>query len=132
MAMVKLDSMIEEINGRSGGDVWRRDQCGQHVQKQPRKQSNQPTPTQKKRRRAWQSLMTIVRRCFSPEVAAYWQDYANQHTRKNKKGETITLTWWNMFISFNINKVVAGEDPDLIPPGYELTAAVPTWCEQFL
>jgi len=132
MVMVKLGGTITDIQGKVGGAVWRSDVCGSHLQKEPRPPGGGPSPAQKARRRAFQFLLTITKRCFTVEVAAYWQDYADKHPRKNKKGKVRDLTWFQVFISYNINKVVAGEDPDLLPPGYELIEPVPEWCEQFL
>lgn len=132
MVMIQKGDGWTEIEGKFGDTIFRKDQCGQHAQQPPRggipPPGRPPTPRQK----AFRFLLNIVKRCFTEEVAAYWQDYANNHPRKNKKGETYTLTWFQMFISYNINKVVAGEDPDLLPPGYELIGVVPEWCRQFL
>lgn len=131
MAMVKLSGMITEIEGKVGGNVWRSDVCGSHIQALPTPRRKEPSPQQKDRQKAFRFLITITKRCFTVEIAAYWQDHANRHPRTNKKGETYTLTWFQMFICHNINKVVAGEDPDLLPPGYELIKPIPKWCEQF-
>ncbi len=105
MAMVKLSAGITEIEGKSGGDVWRKDQCGQHVQAAPRHVDKYASYRQKKRRRAYLKCMNYIREHATVEFAARWQIYANQHPRKNKKGESYTLAWWQQFMSINIKRV---------------------------
>ncbi|GAH98835.1 unnamed protein product [marine sediment metagenome] len=132
MVMIQKGDGSAEIEGKFGGTIFRHDQCGEHAQAPPRGGIPPPRGPPTDRQKAFRFLLNIVRRCFTEEIAAYWQDYANKHPRKNKKGETITLTWFQMFISYNINKVVAGEDPDLLPPGYELIGETSEWCRRFL
>lgn len=132
MVMVKLAGDIVEIEGKVGGDVWRSDVCGSHIQKEPRRIGRHPSVYQEKRRRAFRFLVNISRRCLTIELVAYWQDYANKHPRINSKGKVIKLTWFQKFISHNINKVVNEEDIDLLPPDYVLIGTVPESCEQYL
>ncbi len=134
MVMIKKGDGTTNWSGKMGGTVFRDDQCRQHAQKEPRDINREPSPSQKKRRRAYQYLMQILRRCIfgNLELTFIWTDYAKSKPRTNKKGETIHLSWFQMFISHNINKTVAGELPDLLPPGYELKGSVPAWCELFL
>jgi hypothetical protein len=116
MAMVKLGSGIVEIEGKSGGNIWRKDQCGQHVQSYPREIERPSTLAQRKRRRAYLRLMNYIRRYSTLEFVQRWQSYSHHHPRNNRKGESHTLTWWQMFISTNVNRVVNGEDILDYPP----------------
>ena len=116
MAMVKLGDGVVEINGKSGGDVFRKDQCGQHIQSTPRYVSNEPSPSQKKRRRAFRKCLNYIRRYSTVEFAYRWQNHANNHPRTNKKGETITLAWWQEFMSINIIRIVNDLDILQFPP----------------
>lgn len=116
MAMVKVAQPITEINGKSGGNVWRKDQCGQHVQKTPRTVSNEPTRSQRKRQKAYTACMNYIRRNSTPEFAARWQQYANNHPKTNKKGETYNLTWWQQFMAINVVRVFNDQPIQQYPP----------------
>lgn len=117
MAMVKRATPISNITGKQGGIIHREDQCGPHIQAFPRLIEHEPTAAQKKRRKAFRTLITHLRK-FSPFQAADWQAYANAHPKKNKKGETKTLSWWSAFVGYNINRVIADERIAYWPPWY--------------
>jgi len=102
MSMVKLGDGIVEINGQAGGDVWRSDQCGQHVQAPPRHVARPPTTNQRKRQRAFRTCMSRIREGLTVEQVAAWQQYANMHSTQNKKGEVRILAWHQMFCKINV------------------------------
>lgn len=116
--MVKLGAGIENISGKVGGNIFRWDQCRQHVQSTPFHINRPPTLPQRKRRRAFTKLMNYVRRYSTAHFVHCWSHYAHTHKKKNKKGETITLAWYQMFISHNVNRLVADEEIAPLPPGY--------------
>ncbi|MBA7692532.1 hypothetical protein ES703_101099 [subsurface metagenome] len=117
MAMVKRAGPISNITGKSGGIIHREDQCGPHIQAYPRLVDKEASVKQKTRQKAFQKLLRHLRK-FTPAQADAWQWYANGHPKKNKKGETKTLTWWQGFIGYNINRCVAGEPVVYWPPWY--------------
>lgn len=118
MTMVKTDSTITDIQGKVGGDIWRTDQCRHHLQAYPRLIDANLTKPQRKRRRAFKKLLNYIRKNATEYFAQAWQIYANQHPKKTCKGKTYTLTWHQQFISYNINRVIAGEEIIPLPPGY--------------
>lgn len=114
--LVKTGQNITEIEGKSGGDIYRTDVCGQHIQSYPREVDSPITPAQEARRKAFRTLTNYFKSHATVEFAARWQIYADSHTKTNKKGEVIRLTWWQQFIAYNINRVVAGEPIIEFPP----------------
>lgn len=115
MAMVKFGGGIVEINGKQGGNIWRRDQCIQHMQKFPR-QVNTHNPKQELRRRWFSKLIHhYIPMWATQEFVASWQQYAYDHPRVSRKYGIYTLTWWTQFLSSNINRVIAGEEPYRFP-----------------
>lgn len=118
MAMVRMDGIITEIDGKGPGGIWRYDQCKQHLQTYPRLIDMQPSDPRAVRMKAFMRLMQYIRHHATVHFVQCWSHYANTHPRKNKKGETIYLTWHTSFISYNINDVVAGKPIQVLPPGY--------------
>lgn len=114
--MIKVGGGIVDIEGKSGGDVYRKDVCGQHIQSYPREYEHQFSPAQAQRRRSFAKLTEYMKSHATIEFAATWQDYANRHKKTNKKGEAVGLTWWQQFIGYNINGVVAGNPIIELPP----------------
>lgn len=116
MAMVVYNSKIYNRSGKSGGNIYRHDNCGHHIQGWPRLVDYPLPALVKARRRCFSDLVHNYLKHFSQEQAGAWQDYANYHPKTNKKGETIALTWWNAFIRFNINNCVKGKPIITWPP----------------
>lgn len=116
MAMVKLSSEIVEINGKSGGVVWRRDTCGQHIQKIPLQLNREPSPTQKIRRRCFRKLYDYWAGVLSDASREIWRRYADRHPRHNKKGEVIFWCGYHWWIHFNMEPCRKGEPIFLTPP----------------
>jgi len=114
--MVVLKPPLAEIQGKMGGNIWRVDQCGQHCQASPREINSEPSEPQKIRRRAFSKCRQYMIDTFTQYHAARWQQYANNHPRKTTKGKIYELTWFQQFISTNINRVVAGEEILEFPP----------------
>lgn len=116
--MVKLGAGIVEINGKSGGDIWRTDTCGQHVQSYPRLVNHEPSDSQRKRRRAFQACRRVWSKWFSDVFVKMWNQYAERHPAKNKKGETFIMTGGQIFMKINITRYY--NDTPLLqwpPPG---------------
>lgn len=117
MAMVKLSGEIVEINGLFGGDVWRTDTCGQHVQKKPGLPGKDPSPRQRKVRRCFSKLHSLYWHKLAEPLRAVWVLYGKTHRMKNKKGEDIGWDGWSWFSHFNMPRCLKGLPPLLIPPG---------------
>ncbi len=116
MAMAKLGGGITEINGRMGGNIYRRDQCGQHIQGYPRIIDRHPSPSQLKRRNAWRTCYGYWKKHATWEFVARWQQYANNHTITNRKGETYALTHYQMFMKINVTRVYNDVEITEYPP----------------
>jgi len=118
MVMIRFKDPTTEVEGKSGGNVWRYDWCKQHIQAFPRMIDHEASPAQKARRRAFRSLRNLIRQLATIEWVATWQDYANRHPITNKKGEKIRLAWHCQFIKTNINRIIDNLPIFIIPPGY--------------
>lgn len=116
--MLKLAAQITDIEGKSGGVIYRKDQCGPHMQAAPRKVKQEPTPDQEARLRAFRICTGYMRENATEHFVYCWSHYAIFHPKVTKKGKIIPLTWWQIFISYNINRVIAGEPIAQLPPGY--------------
>lgn len=102
MSLVRYGGGITEINGQVGGDVFRRDRCGNHAQATPRHIDGPPSGPQVLQRKCFRRVLTFWQRNWTREFAAKWRQYAQLHPRTNKKGETIILTDGKAFMSINI------------------------------
>lgn len=115
MSLVKLGDGVVDINGKIGGDIFRNDLCGKHVQATPRRITQEPRPNQKKQRRAFRRCINYVRQNMTAIRSALWQQHANLHPITNKKGEKQILSWWQMFLKYNLvrlrNDLDILEDP---------------------
>jgi hypothetical protein len=118
MAMAKLSDGVIEIEGKHGGSIFRKDQCGQHVQAYPRLVDFEPTLKQIIRRKAFAEIMHTLPKVATVHFVHCWSQYAYLHPKKNKKGETITLDWWQVYVSYNLNNVIAGLPIQNLPAGY--------------
>lgn len=116
MAMYITDGT--EIEGKVGGTIFRSDRCGTHVESAGRYINREPTDKQIARRISFSKLVGYLRVWATFEFVGAWQDYANLHPRKNRKGKWYYLTWWQEFISYNLNNTIAGQIPQRWPPGY--------------
>lgn len=102
MALAKTDNSITEINGKIGGDTWRHDNSGQHVYGSPRYVNSNPSPTQQKRRNAFRQCVNFWYDQVTATQKTMWLNYAALHPTTNRKGETIVLTAYQMFMHINI------------------------------
>lgn len=114
--MVKLSGAITEINGRVGGTIWRYDICGQHAQADGRYVPAPASLAQRLQRRAFSICHRYIPSHATWEFVWAWQCYANQHPRKNKKGQMISLAWHCAFSSHNIPRVLKDLPIDEFPP----------------
>lgn len=105
MAMIKTVDEGSEINGRVGGDIYRFDQCGQHIQKEPRLLKSR-TEKQKAWMRAWRIVMSYWKDVWELGYHSKWWAYAHAHPVTNRKGETYTLSAVNWFLKINIYRII--------------------------
>lgn len=115
MTMVKLGDGITEINGKQAGNVWRRDNCGQHVQKTPRRVETK-TNAQWNQRAAWIKCCNYWLNNATAEIEDMWWLWSYNHPITNKKGETRFLTPFNAYMKYNLPRVRNGSEIKLYPP----------------
>lgn len=116
MAMTKLGGGITEINGKMSGNIFRHDQCGQHIQSWPRQVAlKNPTEEQLLQRACFRDCVWVWGNDVTDQQVLRWYHYAAMHWKTNKKGEPIQLSGWNAFLSINLprarNGVVLLRDP---------------------
>lgn len=116
MVMIKLGPPLIDINGKYNGEIYRRDQCGIHWQRPPRREDREPSEKQKLRRKAFRRLIIIWFNELTLEMILDWTRWSETHPKKNKKGETIFWTGFNWFVHFNINRILEDFPPILWPP----------------
>lgn len=118
--MVKLSSVIVEIEGKEGGIVWRKDQCGQHIQAMPRTWNHPITVKQSKWRKAFFVCTHYAFHYLSTEHIKEWMVWTLSHKRVSRKGVIYYMTWWQAFISVNCIRQYNGqplfESPSQIVP----------------
>jgi len=116
MALVKLGAGIVEINGQVGGDIYRRDIRGQHVQSTPRLLRKE-SPKQKKRRRAFRKTLNFCSHnpVFIESYEAWWI-WCADHPFKNKKGETRYYHPWLACVRINTIRTFNDLEPVSLPP----------------
>jgi len=105
MAMLKLGHGLRAINGKRGGNVYRNDQRGPHIQKFPRLVHRQPTAGQKNQRGYFAQCVTAWKPLTTTEYFWLWHIYAQQHPITNRLGEYKTLTARHMFFKFNLPRL---------------------------
>lgn len=118
MTMIKLAPGISEIEGKGPGGIWRKDQCGQHLQTYPRDVGEAPSPKQQIRQHAFSMLRSYVQTHGTFYFVAAWSDYTRKHPKKTSKGQVYYISWYNAFIGYNINNVVNELPIQDLPPGY--------------
>jgi len=113
MAMVKTDGIVTEIEGKFGGTVFRKDQCGQHIQAAPRYIGRiVETPQQKafsKAKTAW------MNHDWTESELNRWWIWCYQHPKTNKKGETVYFHPFLAFLSVNIKRILEDKDIVILP-----------------
>lgn len=117
MAMVKLYPPIIEINGKIGGDVWRWDQCRQHVQAYPRI-IRSPSDKQLEIRAAFSESKGWWKNFITEFDKTCWWVYSQTTKVPNKKGEMIFISSYCMFMRHNIPRSLNGEPILTKPPGW--------------
>jgi len=116
MAMVKTTSPIIQIQGKVGGEVWRYDQCGQHVQASPRIIEHQPTKKQQLVRNCFRKVWIFFLSELTSNEQDQWRIWANNHPIKNHKGETVYYTPPNAFAHINLPRCHHGLEFVRTPP----------------
>lgn len=104
--MIKVGANIAEIEGRVGGDIYRKDVCGQHIQKTPRLVKKN-SPAQTVQRRAFLKAMSFChRKNLTFEEWDSWWLYTVMHPITNKKGKRIILEPCQKCMSINIYRAL--------------------------
>jgi len=116
MAMVSY-ATLTEINGKKGGEIYRHDNCGQHIQKYPRLVKKWGSPSQTKIQNAFSQLWFHWWKKYTNEYQhQMWWIYSRLRPQKNKKGEPTYLTGFNMFVKINLPRLIKDLPPYLDPP----------------
>lgn len=118
MAMLVLMPPVVEIEGQGPGGIYRKDQCGQHLQKPPRPINKSPSPEQIARQNYFKLLMQYIRDHATQSFVLAWSQYAAEHPKKTKKGKEQILSWHQAFISYNLQRFPPGIPIIDRPPGY--------------
>lgn len=108
MVMLRYGGGIVEINGKVGGEIYRRDRCGNHKQVGPYKKQ--------RANEAQEAIRRAFMRCSAywgfavdtPGAQLSWWLYSQSHLKTNKKGETYYLPARQCFIAFNMPRVLNG------------------------
>ena len=130
MAMVKTTADFPDLEGKSGGDRWRKDQCGQHWEAEPGSWDRTPSEEQLKIRNCMRSIWYFFEdetewpyhpQELLDEVIAAWKLFAWHYKEKSKKGKSYVLTWYQAYTAVNMKNCLAGEPLELKPtPGTEI------------
>lgn len=115
MVQVKTNGIVEQLCGSVGGDYYRIDHVGLHIQAQPRK-IKRCSPAQNKRRRNFRATMRHRRIAWYQGHGQAWDRYAATHTATNKIGGRIHLTATNWFLKINLYRIFNDLDPIYDPP----------------
>jgi len=115
MAMVKKSAMAADKQGGQGGNVFRIDQCGEHVQSKPRRVYS-PSQNQMDSQRAFRKSLTFCASIMTLEKAAEWMTYSDRHPKKDKKGDIWYMNPIMACLSVNIPRVRLGLEPTETPP----------------
>lgn len=114
MVMVKVNGPIVEIEGKMGGNVYRVDQCGQHIQSYPRIiDRHKVSPQQKGFRK---SVVAWSRHKWTQSEINRWWVWCKGNPTKNKKGETTYFHPFTGFLHVNIKRTIDGQDITFNPP----------------
>jgi len=102
MAMVVRSAEYPEQQGKMGGNVYRMDQCRQHIQAFPRLINREPSPKQIKVRHAFSYLTYRYVNIITEDQHATWIHYAFTHRKKSCKGHFYFITGSQWYLHFNI------------------------------
>lgn len=106
MVMIKTGNPIVEIEGQIKGDVYRKDNCGQHIQAAPRKIKHVPSWLQKRRQRAFRVMLSRYLHIITHRQRVLWQQWTFSHPRKSKKGKVYFMPPHMAYLSVNINRYI--------------------------
>lgn len=104
--MVVYKAPLEQKSGKEGGNIYRSDNCGEHVQAYPRLIKKPPSQKQLIRRDCFLVALHRFSRILTYDQITAWWDYSRRHPVKNKKGETIILAASAHYTKYNINRCV--------------------------
>jgi len=115
MVMLKLEAIIDQIDGGFGGQYYRHDVCGQHAQVMPRAVRKQPSEKQLKVRNAFVAAANLFWQVLTPLQRYAWDIVARRMVKPNAKGYNKPLTGYTLFQMINIIRIGNGLDPILDP-----------------
>lgn len=117
MAMVKRTSQCPEMEGKNGGNIYRFDQCRQHIQAYPRLINREKSPSQKIILNSFQKALNRYLYTLTPEQRNKWYTYTFQHIQTTKKGMKYYLPPQLMYMKINIPRIKNNLPPFDDPPG---------------
>ena len=104
MAMVSLANGIEDINGQVGGNIWRYDVCGFHIQRAPGPSVGYRESPQQKAfgqcKTAWSNHE------WTQAEYDLWWTWCEANPKPNKKGEIRYFHPFIAFLSVNIKRLL--------------------------
>lgn len=114
MAMVKYSPGIVEMEGQFGGQVFRHDQCVNHIQAMPRVVGRQKRTPQQVAFSKAQSLWSSHK--WTDEEMSQWWIWCYNHPMKNKKSETVYYHPFLAFLHINIKRTLNDLEMVTVPP----------------
>ncbi|MBA7709002.1 hypothetical protein ES703_117909 [subsurface metagenome] len=115
MSLVKTANPIIDISGSVGGSVFSRDASGLHLVS-PHRSVHKASPPQTRRRRAFITATRAWHQASAAGHAQLWKLYAGRHPGRNRIGETIIYTGYQIFMRFNIYRAYNNVACILLPP----------------
>lgn len=109
MALTRLAHGLHDINGKRGGNIYRRDGSGTHASAYPRLVNRPPTAEQADQRKYFSECVIAWTGLAETEFPMLWQIYSSMHPVTNKKGETKILTGRNQFFKVNMKELALGQ-----------------------
>ncbi|GAH55646.1 unnamed protein product [marine sediment metagenome] len=116
MAMIKTDGRIVDIEGKMGGNIYRHDQCLNHIQAHPRIIHSEERANSPQAKGFRQSKNAWISHKWTQEELNQWWVWCYNHPKKNKKSETVYFHPFLAFLSVNIKRVKKGLCITITPP----------------
>lgn len=110
MAMVIYKAPHEQRSGKQKGSIYRSDQCGEHLQADPRKVNSEPSEKQRKVRKSFYECIHRYFHTLTETHRKKWWIWSSNHPQKNKKGEVRFLQAHNAYSHINIPRRQEGKD----------------------
>jgi hypothetical protein len=131
MAKIKLNSLLADLRGRLGSCVFSSNATGFFVS-QPKVGRQPRTPAQQTVRSGF-SFLCSMWNSLSVEDKDLWRTYAERpdNERSDWFGDPYYPSNRSQFVSLNMSRLYAGEDPTETPPTSDLPAALPSMTGMF-